>query len=323
MDAYPDTAQALLASPLTLLPVLKAAIIESQLQLRSILTLPSTASVKRSPIVRFHHLPPIPTLLRPYLSALKAEDTQRLLQVHGTVVKTNAVKMLEVSRIYTCLRNHCDHRFKVTADPEQDHLMEQPLSCPVLLDPVLGPVCGSKSVREIEGTKECIDYQEIRIQDRMDALPFGALPRSLNVILESDLVDSLNPGDDVEVIGVLYRQWKPVRIGVKCEATLAFKAFGVRVLNQFNSFRLYKSVQECKENFNLFWERLQDNKVAGRDALVRLVCPQLYGLYFVKLAVLLTVLGGSATVKSEGVQSRSNCHILLVIALFSILYFKF
>ena len=44
----------------------------------------------------------------------------------------------------------------------------------------------------------------------------------------------------------------------------------------------------------------------------RAVCPQLCGLYLVKLALLLTLLGGVATRESGGIKRRSQSHLLLV-----------
>ena len=44
----------------------------------------------------------------------------------------------------------------------------------------------------------------------------------------------------------------------------------------------------------------------------RSVCPQLCGMYLVKLAMLLTLLGGVATQENSGVKRRSQSHLLLV-----------
>jgi DNA helicase MCM9 len=52
----------------------------------------------------------------------------------------------------------------------------------------------------------------------------------------------------------------------------------------------------------------------GRDLIVGSVCPQLYGLFLVKLAMLLTLVGGVGSMDSDtGVRTRGQqSHLLLV-----------
>ena len=45
----------------------------------------------------------------------------------------------------------------------------------------------------------CHNYQEIKIQEQVQKLAMGTIPRSMWVILEDDLVDTCKPGDDIIV----------------------------------------------------------------------------------------------------------------------------
>eukprot|EP01041_Mallomonas_annulata_P017717 gene17717-36304_t len=58
----------------------------------------------------------------------------------------------------------------------------------------------------------------------MERLAMGSVPRSICVVLEADLVDKFNAGDDVTVVGTVVRQWRPVVVGTRCHVDIALHA---------------------------------------------------------------------------------------------------
>lgn len=44
------------------------------------------------------------------------------------------------------------------------------------------------------------DYQEIKLQEKLDIYSAGNVPKSIIAILENDLVDACKPGDDVTIV---------------------------------------------------------------------------------------------------------------------------
>jgi DNA helicase MCM9 len=121
-------------------------------------------------------------------------------------------------------------------------------------------------------------------------------------------------GDDVIIVGVLVRQWRPVYRGGRCTVDIALRANSIRALNSYERIRAVPS--STASLFQDFWSHYRGSGrlFQGRDLIIRSVCPQLFGLFFVKLALLLTLVGGSATQadRGNGVRRRSQSHLLIV-----------
>lgn len=58
----------------------------------------------------------------------------------------------------------------------------------------------------------------------MESLGLGHIPRTITVILEADLADKYNAGDDVAIVGTVVRRWAPVATGLRCHIELALRA---------------------------------------------------------------------------------------------------
>lgn len=229
-------------------------------------------------------------------------------------------------------------RFTVFTDPEQDNMIPQPRTCPRKLTSadsssynrtgnssgvnsgggresgdVRKPTqCNSTNLREIEGSRVCVDFQEIKIQDHIERLPLGRVPRSIIVILHADLVDKFNAGEDVTIVGVVIRQWKPVSRGNRCAIDIAIEANSIVAVNSVDKIRYVP--RSLSTEFEKFWSHYRSSKreIEGRNLIIKSVCPQLYGLYFVKLCLLLTIIGGTDTQYDGGVRRRSQSHLLIV-----------
>jgi DNA helicase MCM9 len=319
LDFDPSLGFNVIHFPKLLLPIFDEAVFEAQTNLCAHPSLEAKHSrkgtVKTHCHIRIVSLPPTESLNKPTISNIRADDVDSLIQISGKVVRTGAVRMLEVSKKYECQNPRCQYRFTIMADPEQDNMLPQPRSCPCPSNDAPGgngKKCQSTNLRELEGYRVCVDYQELKIQDSFERVSLGSIPRSIVVILEADLVDKFNAGDDVVVVGVLVRQWKPVYKKARCSVEIALRANSVSSLNSQDKLRLVTN--DTVSQFESFWEpyREKDRMLEGRDVIIRSICPQLYGLFFVKLALLLTLVGGSVTQSDRGVKRRSQSHLLVV-----------
>ncbi|RVW64391.1 putative DNA helicase MCM9 [Vitis vinifera] len=70
--------------------------------------------------------------------------------------------------------------------------------------------------------------------------------------------------------------------------------------------------EEVIMKFKQFWSDFKDTPLKGRNAILRGICPQVFGLFTVKLAVALTLIGGVQHVDASGTKVRGESHLLLV-----------
>ncbi|XP_071789182.1 uncharacterized protein [Asterias amurensis] len=250
-------------------------------------------------------LPVCPELIRETLP--RNSDIGQFLSVSGTVIRTSMVKMLEFEKDFMCSK--CRHPFSVQASFEKYYSECKPNSCP-------NPEgCGSNkftclSSSGVGSPTSCRDYQEIKIQEQVQKLAVGTIPRSMWVVLEDDLVDCCKAGDDVTICGIVLRRWRPVNIDGKCEIELVLRANHILVKNDQRG--TVTVTNEMRQEFEEFWERYKYSPFTGRNVILSSLCPQVYGLYVVKLAVAMVMAGGVAHSHQSGTRTRGESHLLLV-----------
>lgn len=64
--------------------------------------------------------------------------------------------------------------------------------------------------------------------------------------------------------------------------------------------------------FEDFWRAHSDRPLCGRNKILAGVCPQIYGLFIVKLAAMLAIAGGVPRVDDHGTRIRGELHMLIV-----------
>jgi DNA replication licensing factor MCM6 len=69
------------------------------------------------------------------------------------------------------------------------HSCTQPALCP-------NPTCGNRAAWQLQiDSSKFTDWQKVRIQENPSEIPTGSMPRSLDVILRSELVERAKAGD--------------------------------------------------------------------------------------------------------------------------------
>ncbi|NXB61999.1 MCM9 helicase, partial [Struthidea cinerea] len=292
------------AFPSEVLPIFDSALRRAALAALQDSEDPAQLSLKQNLHARVSGLPVCPELTREHIP--KSKDVGHFLSVTGTVIRTSSVKVLEFERSYIC--NKCKHVFVVKADFEQYYAFCRPAAC------LNEEGCNSTKFMCLSGTTSsptcCRDYQEIKIQEQVQRLSVGSIPRCMVVVLEDDLVDSCKSGDDITVYGVVMQRWKPFHEGARCDLELVLKANYVKVNNEQLAGVVID--EEVRKEFEDFWERHRNDPLAGRNEILASLCPQVFGLYLVKLAVAMVLAGGVQRTDAAGTRTRGESHLLLV-----------
>ncbi|NWR57313.1 MCM9 helicase, partial [Bucorvus abyssinicus] len=292
------------AFPSEVLPIFDSALRRAALAVLQATAASPQLSVKQNLHARVLGLPVCPELTREHIP--KTKDVGHFLSVTGTVVRTSLVKVLEFERSYIC--NKCKHVFVAKADFEQYYAFCRPSAC------LNEEGCNSTKFTCLSGTTSsptcCRDYQEIKIQEQVQRLAVGSIPRCMVVVLEDDLVDSCKSGDDITVYGVVMQRWKPFHEDARCDLELVLKANYVKVNNE----QLAGAVidEEVRKEFEDFWEKHRNDPLAGQNEILASLCPQVFGLYLVKLAVAMVLAGGVQRTDATGTRIRGESHLLLV-----------
>jgi DNA helicase MCM8 len=138
-------------------------------------------------IVRIQSVSPL-TPLRD----IKSASVGKFVSVRGNIIRISAVRPLVLRMNFSCLK--CGSELLVHF---VDGKFEQPTACSDL-------GCRSRNFKPDYSSAYAVDWQKCRLQElEADIADAGRVPRTLEVELCDDLVDSCTPGDVVTIGGVV------------------------------------------------------------------------------------------------------------------------
>ncbi|EFN51204.1 hypothetical protein CHLNCDRAFT_28165, partial [Chlorella variabilis] len=273
------------------------------------------------------------------LRSLRSAKIGKLSQFVGTVTRTTDVRPELYTGTFRCME--C---MTVVQDVEQQFKYTQPVICP-------NATCGNTTAWSlVMDQSHFVDWQKAKVQENPDEVPAGSLPRTMEVILRNDQVESVRPGDkavftgmlvvvpDVAALtapgerlqaklqsdkgglseGVTGLKSGPARTGVR-ELTyrLVFIASGTQVgppQQQHGMVNIRadddQEPEEVLAQFSLEQRMRRDESLYERMA--RSIAPNVHGHIDVKRALLLMLLGGMHKVTKEGINLRGDINVAIV-----------
>jgi DNA replication licensing factor MCM3 len=145
----------------------------------------------------------------------------------------------------------------------------------------------------------------ITVQEMPENAPPGQLPRSIQVVLENDLVDKCKPGDRIEVNGVF-----------RCRGSAMNGVTNGIFQTQIVATGL-KSLLAEKQKPNLSEHDIKNIREIAKkkdvlDLLGRSIAPTIEGADNVKKGLLLQLLGGCEKVLPNGTHLRGDVNVMMV-----------
>ena len=152
------------------------------------------------------------------------------------------------------------------------------------------------------------DFQTVTLQEMPESAPMGQLPRSVELILDHDLVDKVKPGDRVQVVGV-YRALAANSINGQSSTSGVFQTVvlvnNITILNQ--SIHQLTFIQSDVQHIRSLAKRTDI-----LDILSRSLSPSIHGHDMIKKALILQLLSGVEKNLSTGTHLRGDINVLLV-----------
>jgi DNA replication licensing factor MCM3 len=148
------------------------------------------------------------------------------------------------------------------------------------------------------------DFQTLLIQEPPERTPVGQLPRSIETILEDDLVDRAKPGDRIQITGI----FKCV-ISESSRLTGIFKTVLIAVdIHPINiEIEAPKLTGEDIKNIKIIANRPDRFKILSNS-----IAPSIFGHYYIKKGLILQILGGVEKNLENGTHLRGDINVLLI-----------
>jgi len=222
------------------------------------------------------------------LKHLLSKYIGKFVSVEGIVRKTDEIRPRIETGVFEC--RGCMRL----------HEVEQTNSNSTV-EPSLCTECGGRSFRLLEGESKYIDTQTARIQEPLENLSGGTEPKQILIILEDDLVDSLNPGDKVLITGTL-------------------KTFREERSGKFKNYIYANFIKPQEEEFEELEISVEDEeKIIAlskdpniHEKIIKSTAPSIKGYRQVKEAIALQLFGGAAKELEDKTRLRGDIHILIV-----------
>ncbi|MCL5434520.1 MAG: minichromosome maintenance protein MCM [Candidatus Marsarchaeota archaeon] len=170
------------------------------------------------------------------------------------------------------------------------------------------PQCKRKSLKRLQDESEFINLQKIAIQDPLERLRGNTPTWQLEAWIEDDMVNTVIPGDRVDLTGIL--RIRPRR-GIKGKIEPDLYTMFLDTISISKKKKDFADVEINEEEKREIKDLAEDPQIF--DKIAKSIVPSIYGHEEIKQAVALQLFGGTEGKQLvDGGLIRSDIHMLLI-----------
>jgi len=225
---------------------------------------------------------------------LCTKHLNKLVYVHGVVTKRSSV-FNQIKRLYLrCAKcNFPSGPFDVSESKDL-----RPGSC---------IECQSKGPWRVDRQKTLYtNHQTVTLQEAPGSVEPGKMPRSKEVVLTGDQVDQVRPGDDLQLTAKYLCRYDAVTNARTCFPVYRTHLESVHMHRRGD----VKLVQITDEQTAKILELSKRPNI--RESIIASMAPSIFGLWHVKSAIALSMMGGEARIAAGKHRIRGDINVLVV-----------
>ncbi|MGA3020748.1 MAG: minichromosome maintenance protein MCM [Candidatus Micrarchaeales archaeon] len=250
---------------------------------------PNPETIDKPVYARFYGLE---STTMPLIQDVGSENIGKLLTLDSLVVKRSEIIPMVNIGVFRC--SLCSTVVKIEVD--RDNI------------PEVCPQCKRRALKQINEESKFIDLQRIAVQDPLERLKGSTPTWQLEVWIEDDLVNTILPGDRIDITGVLRIRPRRNARGKQEKALFTMFFDTVSVMAKQKEF---SELEISQDEEKVIKELAKDPHIF--DNIARSVAPSIYGYDEIKKAMVLQLFGGTPEKRLVDLSLiRSDIHILLI-----------
>ena len=216
----------------------------------------------------------------------------KMIALDSLIVKRSEIIPRVKVGVYKC--SFCDATYKIRVDRED---------VPEICDQ-----CKRKALKQVPEESQFLNLQKIAVQDPLEKLNGSTPTWQLEVWIEDDLVNTVIPGDRIEITGIL--RIRPRR-NFRGKQEKNFYSMFLETVSIVPKQKEFADLDISEEEERRIIELSKDPNIF--EKISKSIAPSIYGYNEIKEAVTLQLFGGtSGKTLVDGGVIRSDMHILLI-----------